>query len=276
MPENVKWIGHDLDHPEGVCVGPDGTIHAGGEEGQLYRITADGRQEQVASTGGCLLGLALDGDGNVHACDLKRRALVRIDPDGGVAERSTGTPERRIQVPNYPVFGRGGSLYVSDSGDYWDARGTGCIFVVRPDDTTEVFHAGPFRFANGLAIDPSHTWLYVAQTPAWNVVRVPLDRPNGPIEVTHQLPGHTAVDGLAFTDDGRLVIACYRPDVVYVGHPDGRAQVLVEDLTAELLMRPTNAALHDGKLYLANLGGRHIAVIETDMRPGPIHRPNLT
>ncbi len=27
-----------LDHPEGVAVGPDGMIYAGGESGQVYRI----------------------------------------------------------------------------------------------------------------------------------------------------------------------------------------------------------------------------------------------
>ena len=32
-----------LDHPEGVTVGPDGLLYAGGEAGQVYRIGAGGK-----------------------------------------------------------------------------------------------------------------------------------------------------------------------------------------------------------------------------------------
>ena len=271
----VTTLGQDLDHPEGICVAPDGTIYAGGEAGQVYRLTPGGTQTQIASTGGFLLGLALDGDGSLHACDIKRRAVLRITPDGTVTERSHGVPDWPMEVPNFPVFDAQGCLYVSDSGEYWHDRGTGRLYVIRPDDATEVFHAGPFRFANGLAIDPGGEWLYVAQSTAANVARIPLARPDGPIEVTHTLPQHSVPDGLAFAADGRLVISCYRPDVVYLGHPDGRVEVLVEDLTGELLNRPANTALHGGRLYLSNLGGWHLSVLDTDLHAAPLHRPSL-
>ena len=273
-PENTTLIG-GLDHPECVCVGPDGTLYAGGEAGQVYVIPPGGEPRQIATTGGLLLGIALDGRGSLHVCDTKRKAVFRVDPDGTVTERSSGTPERPMTLPNYPAFDADGNLYVSDSGDYDDPIGTGIIFVLRPDGTPEVFHQGPFRFANGLAIDPTQTWLSVAQSTAANVVRIPLAEPNGPIEVTHTLPPDTVPDGLAFTDDGRLLIACYRPDVIYLGRPDGTNETLVEDLTAELLTRPANVALHDGHLYAANLGGWHLTKMATDLRPAPIHRPLL-
>jgi len=271
-PETVRIIGGELDHPEGVCVGPDGTLYAGGEAGQVYRIAPGGEPEQYASTGGFLFGLALDGGGGLHACDAGRRAVLHVAPDGTVTERSRGTLDRPLSSPNFPVFDAAGNLYVSDSGDYW-GEGTGAVFVVRPGDTTELFHAGPFRFANGLAIDPSGEWLYVAQSTAANVVRVPLGRPDGPMEVTHALPEHSVPDGLAFAADGRLVICCYRPDIVYLGSTDGRVETLIEDHTSELLNRPTNAALHDGFLYLSNLGGWHLSAVAADLRPAVLHRP---
>ena len=274
-PENVRTLGSGLDHPEGVCIDPAGTVYAGGELGQLYRITADGQQTQIASTGGFLLGLALDAEGSVHACDVGRKAVVRIDPDGSVHERSRGVPERLFEEPNYPAFDPQGNLYVSESGDYWNPEGTGAVMVIRPDNTTEMFHAGPLLFANGLAVDPTATWLYVVQSRGPNVARIALDRPNGPVESTHTLPVGTVPDGLVFAADGRLVITCYKPDIVYVGHPDGGVEVLVEDLTGELISRPTNGALYNGKLYLANIGGWHISVIETDMQPAGPFRPSL-
>lgn len=267
-PSIVKSLGVGLDHPECICVGPDGCVYAGGEAGQLYRITPDGKQATIANTGGFLLGIALDGHGRIHACDMARKAVLRIDPDGKVIERAGG-----FEVPNYPAFDAAGNLYVSDSGEYWNETGTAKVYVIRPDNRRELFHAGPFRFANGLAIDPAGRWLYVVQSSAWNVVRVPLTKPNGPIEVVLQLPNHRVADGLAFAEDGRLVISCYRPDEVYVGHPDGRVELLIEDLTHELLISPTNVALHGGRLYMANLGGWSVSWIETDMKPARMHRP---
>ena len=36
-----------LDHPEGVAVARDGTLYAGGEAGQVYRISPDGKKSEV-------------------------------------------------------------------------------------------------------------------------------------------------------------------------------------------------------------------------------------
>jgi len=275
-PKNVTMIGDGLDHPEGVCIAADGAVYAGGEAGQVYRINTDGTQQEIGSTGGFLLGMALDGQGRIHACDCGQGKVFRIDPDGSVVERSAGTPDRACENPNYPVFDAEGNLYVSNSGDYWQREtGTGFIIKIAPDNTTTMFHAGPFLFANGMAINPSGQWLYVVQSTAPNVVRLPLAQPGATPEVTHTLPDGTVPDGLAFAADGRLVIACYKPDLAYLGYPDGRVEVLCEDPSAELLSRPTNAAIHGGKLYFANLGGWHISAIETDLEPATIYRPDL-
>ena len=37
----VRTLATGLDHPEGVALGPDGLIYAGGEAGQVYRVYPD-------------------------------------------------------------------------------------------------------------------------------------------------------------------------------------------------------------------------------------------
>jgi sugar lactone lactonase YvrE len=265
--DDVSLHGEGLDHPECVAVDANGTLWAGGEGGQIYEIVPGGSQRQVAAVGGFVLGIALDGNGGIHACDYTRRVVWLIERDGMVTQRTSGAPKRPFVLPNYAVFDRDGNLYVSDSGDYWHPTGDGAILKISPSNETTVFHDGPFRFANGMAIDPRGNWLYVVQTTAADIVRVPIHEPNGPIEVTHRFPPGTVPDGIAFAADGRLVIACYKPDAIYVGFPDGRVELLYEDPTGELLNRPTNVALSDGRLYIANLGGWHLTSIPSDMMP---------
>ena len=70
-------------------------------------------------------------------------------------------------------------------------------------------------------------------------------------------------------------MSCYRPDKCFIGNADGTTEEFVNDVTGELLNVPTNCALHDGKVYFSNLGGWHISVMDTDMQPAPIYRPEL-
>ncbi len=79
MLDELRTIAIGLDHPEGVAWGHDGRIYAGGEAGQVYAIDTDGRVEEIASTGGFMYGITLDGDGNIYACDFGRSEVSRID-----------------------------------------------------------------------------------------------------------------------------------------------------------------------------------------------------
>ena len=51
LAEFRTWA-NGLDHPEGVAEGPDGTIYAGGELGQVYRIAPDGTAKQIGMVDG--------------------------------------------------------------------------------------------------------------------------------------------------------------------------------------------------------------------------------
>ena len=152
-----------LDHPEGIAWGLDGYAYAGGEAGQVYRIDIE-KQEvaQFADTGGFVLGMALDADHNVYACDAGNKAVMKITKGGAVSIYSTGTDDEPFRVPNYPAFDAKGNLYVCDSGDWHEDNGV--IYRIRPGGEAEVWDRRPKEFPNGLCIGPDGDDIYVAMS----------------------------------------------------------------------------------------------------------------
>lgn len=235
-----KPFADGLDHPEGVAWGPDGYVYAGGEAGQIYRVDLDeGSFEEIACTGGFLLGLCLDADCNVYACDLKRHEVVRVTKDGNVAVYSKGSPEREMQTPNYPVFDSQGNLYVTDSGEF--DQSTGCLFRILPGGKTELVTDQSLPFPNGMALNSDETELYVVMSnvPGIGKFKILPDGKIGAMELVVEIPD-TVPDGVAFDVKGNLYISCYTPDVIYRRTPSGDLNVLVEDRRSVILSSPTN------------------------------------
>jgi len=79
--DRFEVLAEDLNHPEGVAWNPvDGHVYAGGEGGEIYRVSLDGEVEELGTTGGSMLGIAVDGNGRVYACDDGNGEITRIDP----------------------------------------------------------------------------------------------------------------------------------------------------------------------------------------------------
>lgn len=53
--ESFSILADGLDHPEGLAFDRDGNLWAGGELGQIYRISPGGNVETVAELGGSTL-----------------------------------------------------------------------------------------------------------------------------------------------------------------------------------------------------------------------------
>ena len=257
---------HDpqLDHPEGVAVHPDGSVWCGGERGQIFRIDPDGRSiEEVGSTGGFALGLAFDRTAeHLYVCDLKHAAVFRLETASGRVERFTdGSPAGPFKIPNYPAFDPEGRLYVSDSHEF-GKPGPG-VFRIEPDGKGELWYDRDVTFANGLALSPDGSALYVAETFASRVFRIPIrdDGSAGEREDVADTPG-SLPDGLAFDVEGNLYVGCYEPSHVLRIDPDGTVRVLWHDVTAHTLAHPTNLAFRGTTMFTANLGRWHLTRIE--------------
>jgi gluconolactonase len=256
----LHMFGHGVDHAEGICVAPDGTIYVSGEAGQIYRLGADDTASQVATTGGWTLGLAADADGRVYACDAAKHAVYRWTPGSGAPEVFTSGPaEAQMVSPNWGAFGPDGTYYVSDSGG-WKAR-DGRVIAVRRGKA-EVWTSESVDFPNGLAVSPDGTELWVLESTPGRLVKFAIrsDGSAGPREVVVELTG-TVPDGIAFTTDGSAVIPCYRPDVVLRWRRDLGVQVLAIDPEGVFLAAPTNCAFTGpdrSTIVLPNIGRWHV------------------
>jgi gluconolactonase len=168
-----------------------------------------------------------------------------------------------LQVPNFPVVDTGRNcLYVSDS----QGSGKTGPSVWRFDlETGEggVWYDRPLTFANGMALSPDRANLYVVETFARRVSRIPIRQDGSPGEAETFVAGIDRLpDGLAFDVEGNLYISCYEPSRLYCARPDGRLELLIDDPEAHTLCHPTNCAFRGADLFTANLGRWHITRID--------------
>jgi gluconolactonase len=265
-----------LDHPECVSWGPDGFVYAGGEAGQIYRIDLDtGEVTEVGSTGGFILGICLDADANVFACDPGNGAVMRITPGGEVSTYST----LPLVNPNYPVFDRSGNLYVSDSGGFHEDNGR--LFVLRPGGETELIDESVVQFPNGIALNAAEDYLYLAMSTIPGVMRLPVKdgAVTGKAELVVETP-RAVPDGLAFDEDGTLYIACYSPDVIYrLAQGSSQLETLAEDWERVTLASPTNLTFGGPErktLVIASLCRWHLSKGQLPVAGQPYNYPRLS
>ncbi|HEX6336985.1 MAG TPA: SMP-30/gluconolactonase/LRE family protein [Jiangellaceae bacterium] len=263
-----------LDHPEGIAVHPnDGSVWCGGERGQIFRI-AEGKIEQVASTDGFCLGIAFSHTGDLYICDLAHAAVLRMDGQTGeLARFADGAGELRFVSPNFVLVDAAGRVYVSDNG-VPNQPGPG-VFRFDPDGSGELWHPGPFNFANGMALSPDGRTLFVVESWARRVVAVPIagDGTSGTASAVVELP-EMIPDGLAFDVHGRLYVACYEPSQILTVDPaTGDWAVLARDPDAHMLCHPTNIAFREDRLLAANLGRWHVTSIDVGVAGVPVPPP---
>lgn len=275
--DQLSTVADGLDHPEGLCIDPAGVLYAGGEGGQIYRVDLGAATvDEVASTGGFVLGLCADGDGLLYACDLRRSEVLRIDPATGAVEvLSSGTADRPMHTPNWPVFDDAGNLYVTDSGEW--KRSNGRVYRIDPDGRTVVWSDAAHEFPNGacLSVDGRSLLVVESLTPALAAVAIEPDGSAGARTVIASLPS-SVPDGVTLAADGTAFVTCYRPDRVYRIAPGGQVEVFADDPQGTVLAAPTNGAFVGaglGRLVFANLGRWHLTGCAPGVAGLPLRYP---
>ena len=103
MLDRFDELADGLNHPEGVTWNPfDGLVYAGGEAGELYAVSLDGEVEVRGTTGGSMLGIAVDGAGRVYACDQGRARSRGSIPDRRDRTYGRGVDDEASTPPTSP------------------------------------------------------------------------------------------------------------------------------------------------------------------------------
>jgi gluconolactonase len=267
---------HGLDHAEGVAWAPDGFIYAGGEGGQIYRASPDGDLDELCTTGGFILGIALDGRGRIYACDYTSRTVVRVH-GSTVHTFSAGPSDRPFRLPNFLAFADDGTLYVTDSGGRFAREGS--IVRIDPSGAAETWSTALPAFPNGCCLDAGGTRLYVLETDTASLHAVPIldDGSAGDPVLVAELTG-TVPDGIACAADGSVYVSCYRPDGIYRVGPGGDVEVVAQDPLGWIFSGPTNIAFGGpdlSRVVTANLAQRHLTIGDVGARGLPLHYPQI-
>ena len=271
MLEKCKTFAEGLDHPECIAVHPDGTLWAGGEAGQIYRISVDGQQvDEVASTEGFILGIAFSPGAKWMAiCDLGNNCVWKMDmSDFQLTKISDNVEDHNFNIPNYAVFDSKGNLYVTESGEF--RKELGKVIKFNAEGAGKTWHEGPFNFANGACLGPNEEHLYIVCSfmPGIERVRINADGSPGEREVYCTLP-KSVPDGCAFDAAGNLYVSCYAPNTIYKITPDRTNTILIDDWEAHTLSNPTNIAFggeNMDQLFTANLGRWHITQMDLGVK----------
>ncbi|MEJ7585986.1 MAG: SMP-30/gluconolactonase/LRE family protein [Ferruginibacter sp.] len=264
--EDVSIFADGLDHPECIAIHPDGSVWAGGEAGQIYKITADGKLiEEINNTGGFNLGIAFSpGAEWLAVCDLKNKCVWKLDLKTNRLQKfTTEAAGTAFSIPNFAAFTKNGKLFVSDSGGFRQVSGK--IYCFDGEGKGSVWHEGPFNFANGLAISADEKFLYVVCTWLPGVERISIneDGTAGTREIWCTIP-QTCPDGLAFDLEENLYVTCYAPNSIFKINKNKEVSLLIHDWEAHTLSNPTNIAFggkNFDEIFAANLGRWHISRI---------------
>jgi gluconolactonase len=261
--EAFQIFATNIDHPECIAFDHAGDLWAGGESGQIYRIPPDGKARLVTTMGGFCAGLAFSRMNELFVCN-PALGIVRIRESGQFSVFATHAGEHKLICPNYGVFDSKGNYYVTDSGQW--KKNNGFLIRYAPDGRGNIV-AGPFGYANGLALSADERFLFMVESNTDSVFRfeIQADGAVGPAEIYVAECGRFP-DGLTLDAEGNLYVCCYASDEIWRISPERQKTLFAWDRWAILLGSPTNMAF-GGKdfdeLYVANLARTTITRAKT-------------
>ncbi len=242
-----------LDHPECLAFDRHGDLWAGGEAGQIYRISPDGKVQLVTTLDSFCAGLAFSLEDELFVCN-PALGIVRVTVGGEFSVFASHVGKHKIACANYGLFDSSGNYYVTDSGQW--KKSNGYLLRFRPDGKGEIL-AGPLGYANGLALTVDEKNLFMVESNTDSVFRFEI-RADGLVSAPEIYATDCGrfPDGLTLDAEGNLYVCCYASDEIWRISPSRKKNLFAWDRNAILLGSPTNMAFggeNFDELYFANL-----------------------
>jgi DNA-binding beta-propeller fold protein YncE len=252
-----------LDSPTGIAVDSNGNV--------LVADTNNGRVEKFSPSGTFVTsigqfeapnGIAIDRGGNIYVAEIgSKHRVQKLAPDGGFIAEWKG-PEPGFYGPRRIAIGPDDSIYVVDSG-------RNRIVKFNPDGQvlaswgSEGSGDGQFKGISSVAVDPMNNKLYVAD---------PLNRriqifdQNGKFLSKWSIPewGQTlGFEDLAVdSQTGRLYASSAHMNSVLIFDFRGTRLGSLTAKSPDRLEGPSALALANRKLYVLNMAGNRVSVID--------------
>jgi DNA-binding beta-propeller fold protein YncE len=270
MFEGGKGTGKgEFDSPSGIAVDSNGNV--------LVADTGNGRIEKFSPTStfistigmkgagngqlGAPNGIAVDRNGNVYIADAGNHRVQKLAPNGGFIAEWKG-PEPGFYGPRRIAIGPDDSIYVVDQGHtrivkfkpdgqvltVWGTKGNGDAQFDDPtsvavDPTTNKVYVADPRNKRIQVFDASGKFLTKWEMPEWG-------RPAGFEDL--------AIDAKA----GRLYASSANINAVFIFDLNGNRIGSLTPKPPDQLEGPSALALRDRKLYVANMFGNRVSVLD--------------
>jgi len=270
MFEGGKGTGKgEFDSPSGIAVDSKGNV--------LVADTGNGRVEKFSPTStfistigmkgagngqlGAPNGIAVDRNGNVYIADAGNHRVQKLASNGGLIAEWKG-PEPGFYGPRRIAIGPDDSIYVVDQGHTrivkfnpegqvltaWGTKGNG---DAQFDDPTSV------------AVDPTTNKVYVADP---RNKRIQVFDASGKFLTKWEMPewGRPAgfEDLVIDAKAGRLYASSANINAVFIFDLNGNRIGSLTPKPPDQLEGPSALALSDRKLYVANMFGNRVSVID--------------
>ena len=174
--------------PEDVAIDAEGRIYAGFEDGRIVQLPQDGMQlpsgtqpRVFANTHGRPLGLVFDREGNLLVTDALK-GLLSINKAGEVKLLADEADGVKFGCLNDLDVGTDGTIYFTEASNKFPmSRHVSDLLEHQPNGRLLAFDpkTGKARtllkgiyFANGVAVSPDQSFVLVAETGKYRVLRI--------------------------------------------------------------------------------------------------------
>lgn len=260
-PDQVQYIGTDLQRPECILAEPDGTLWSADARGGVMRIAPDGSQSIVTQklsedftvsadevsrfTAGTLPnGLAFARNGDILISNFGTDRLERMTRTGETEvlfDTIDGTPIGKVNFVLRDSKDRIWITITTKVKNWIDALVPDLDdgYIARYDERGIHIVADGLHFTNEVRMDRNEEYLYVVQTTGGNVVRFRVDN-NGDLH-DREVYGPSRLgpgafpDGIAFDEYGNLWGTHVYSDKLWVITPDGEHITLIDEGDPDLV-----------------------------------------